>query len=171
MESFAISGRRRGGAQPTGKEGHRDKDREMWRDSSQDSVAGGGFFSLVTHVPSFLAEFRVYFQLQSVVIEKPRCFLSLVPHPCCSFLESSTPFSQREETGGPERSPPVASRPPLWWPRPRSAPRGPAQARPFPGISPSTPTAPRGRTCACLYLTGGKTEMRKGKGTCLRSPS
>lgn len=60
------------------------------------------FFS-DSQAPSFLAESQFYFQLQSVVIEKSRCFLSLVP---CSLPESHiSPSSQREEMGRPALSP------------------------------------------------------------------
>ena len=33
-----------------GEEGHGDKDSKAWRENSQDSEAGGGLFSLVTHM-------------------------------------------------------------------------------------------------------------------------
>lgn len=62
MESFAVSVRYRGDAQPTGEEGHGDKDRKKCRDSSQNLAPGRGLFSLVTHrLLPFLLNFSFIF--------------------------------------------------------------------------------------------------------------
>lgn len=68
-------------------------------------------FPTDSQAPSSLAEFQFYFQLQSVVIEKPRCLPSRAPHSSLRFPASKVPpSSQVEELGSsPEHSQPVAS--------------------------------------------------------------